>query len=325
MIGIKYIGVMQFLYLFMTPWNVLYFKPGASRCAVASVCPNIYTRISKMLNLHRLLKFAYMCAGGLCSLTLVTPAFADSCDNLDSNKTWNATFEKLNNAYLRQDYATALQYSRELENICELSPILNYSIAYIHKGLGNSEKYLFYLQKSTQNTERFSVDKNALDQIWNDKYVAEHPDASPESIENYKKTIESLKAELEQARLANTDLSHSTISKDQHLQDKIDDYKTPMWIAAGIGIGGLAMAGAGAALVLTTDFADVDENQFDHTRLKEKPIHALGWGLIGAGAGLAVTGAVFSGIFGYKYKHYNDSKNLTFHFAPNHASIAMTF
>ena len=63
MIGIKYIGVMQFLYLFMTPWNVIY-EPGASRCAVASVCPNIYTRISKMLNLHRLVKFAYMCAGG---------------------------------------------------------------------------------------------------------------------------------------------------------------------------------------------------------------------------------------------------------------------
>ncbi|MBO4350507.1 MAG: hypothetical protein J6A01_06145 [Proteobacteria bacterium] len=278
-----------------------------------------------MLNLHRFIKIAYVCAGGLCSLALVTSAFADSCDNLDSNNTWNATFEKLNEAYVRQDYATALQYSRELENICELSPILNYTIAYIHKGLGNSEKYLFYLQKSTQNTERFSVDKNALDQIWNDKYVAEHPDASPESIENYKKTIESLKAELEQAKLVNTDLSHSTISKDQHLQDKIDDYKTPMWIAAGIGIGGLAMAGAGAALVAISDSIKVDPKPAVPPKYKDNAIHTTGWILVGVGSGLAISGAIFTGIFGYKYRHFNDTKSLSINLSPSYTSLSFQF
>ncbi len=266
-----------------------------------------------------------MCIGGLCSLALLTPAFADPCDNLERNKVWSATFDKLNEAYEKEDYYAALQYSRELENICEQSPILNYTIAYIHKNLGDDEKYLFYLQKSTQNTERFAVDKNLMDKIWTDKYLAAHPEATPESIESYKKTIESLKTELEQAKLANTDLSQSTISKDAFMQDKINDYKTPMWIAAGIGIGGLVMAGVGAGLVATNDLVDEKESRFDHTTVKENPIHTLGWTFVGVGAGFAISGAIFAGIFGYKYKHYSDNKTLTFQFSPNHASIAMAF
>ena len=36
--------------------------------------------------------------------------------------------------------------------------------------------------ENAENTERFALDKNALDKIWSEKYLAAHPDAAPESI-----------------------------------------------------------------------------------------------------------------------------------------------
>ena len=277
-----------------------------------------------MPKLSGFLKFVYMCAGGgLCSFALISSAFADSCDKLDSNKTWNATFEKLNEAYQNKDYATALQYSRELENICELSPILNYTIAYIHKGLGDREKYLFYLQKSTQNTERFSVDKNALDQIWSDKYIAAHPEADPENIKARNDEIDQLKAQLAESKSEIESLKQNTISKDSHLSIQIENYKTPMWIGTGLGASGLAFVAAGAALLITSDPVTFSNKPEVPPKYSENVPHLLGWTFVGAGSVLTVAGAVLAGIYGYKYKRAKDE--LTLSFAPGNALVSFTF
>ena len=279
--------------------------------------------MSKMNRISRLC--LYMACAGVCSLLLAWTAYADSCDNLDRNKSWVATFTKLNGALDNKDWNGALDYSKQLEDICDQSPILNYTIAYIHKNKGDNEKYLFYLQKSTQNTERFSVDKDLLDRIWSDKYVAAHPEAHPDNIAALNKNIEDLKNDLEQEKLKNSDLASTTISKERHFEEQVNIYKTPMWIAAGIGIGGLAMAGAGAALVAISDPVNANNTPSNPPKYRENLMHTSGWILVGVGSGLAISGAIFTGIFGYKYKHFNDRSEVTFNFSPSSASLAISF
>ncbi len=286
-----------------------------------------------MPKLSGFLKFAYTCAGGgLCSLALISSAFADSCDNLENNKTWNATFEKLNEAYTNKDYTAALQYSRELEKICELSPILNYTIAYIHKGLGDKEKYLFYLQKSTQNTERFSVDKNALDQIWSDKYIAAHPEADPENIKAREATIASQAETIAQleAQLKSTQL---TAGESIALQEEVNDsHKADdalLWTSVAIGGTGLILTAVGAVLVVQNkDKAIGSRSNAGSPENYVKSSYPMAWGLVGAGIGVTVIGTALSGYFGYKYRknHKDDnSKELSFQISPNYSSIAFTF
>ena len=286
-----------------------------------------------MPKLSGFLKLAYIFAGGgLCSLALISSAFADSCDKLENNKTWNATFEKLNEAYVNKDYATALQYSRELESICELSPILNYTIAYIHKGLGDKEKYLFYLQKSTQNTERFSVDKNTLDQIWSDKYIAAHPDADPEHIKaqeetiiNQAETINQLKAQLESTQI--TAGESIALQEEVNNSHKADD--ALLWTSIAIGGTGLILTAVGAVLVVQNkDKAIGSRVNADYTENYVKSGYPMAWGLVGAGIGVTVIGTALSGYFGYKYsKNHKDdnSKGLSFQISPYYSSVAFTF
>ena len=268
--------------------------------------------------------------GMLCSLALASSAFAQNCDDLDSNEAWRAGFTKMNAAYKAKDWDGALKHAKALEGICDLSPILNYTIARLHKNKGDKEKYLFYLQKSTQNTEKFAVDKDTLDRMWSEKYLAAHPDAEPENIAALNKKIDDLnteiailKGDLTEADLSAKEFKRTSISREEHLEVQINDYRTPMWIATGIGIGGLAMAGAGAALVALfepADFKDKTGNTYD-----ENFAHATGWILLGVGSGLAISGAIFAGIFGYKYKHFKDTQSWTLNVSPNYTSLSFEF
>lgn len=244
-----------------------------------------------------------------CALTCgIHLAYADGCDTLDQNPEWNDKFQQLNLAFKSENWTQALKISRELEDICEFSPILNYTIARIHKNKNDNEKYLFYLQKATQNTERFAVDKNLLDQMWAEKYIVAHPEASPESIEAYQREIESLKQ-------SNADKS-----------EEMKVYKSVMWAGAGIGIGGLALTGAGLALVFTSEPAEFYSGHGNAPdKYKEDLFHSLGWCLVGVGGAMTVIGAVLAGIYGYKYKHFFDNQALSFQFSPLHTSLQFQF
>ena len=119
-----------------------------------------------MLKKKKKLMNACVIAGGvLCSLALMSHAYADNCDNFDRNKSWSSNMEKLNAAYEKEDWNSALRYSRELEQICDQSPILNYTIAHIHKNLGDNEKYLFYLRKIIYNEGNSNLERTILYEI----------------------------------------------------------------------------------------------------------------------------------------------------------------
>ena len=269
------------------------------------------------------LKVCLHVAWGASCLMWLTPAFADNCDNLDANNDWVSHFMQLNDAYKKEDWNSALEHGKALEQICDQSPKLNFTLAHIYKNKGDSNNHLFYLQKSTKNTERFAVDKDLLDRIWSEKYITENPKADPDNIIALEHKIETLENELEHANLSKDDLARSSISKEEHLEVQINDYRTPMWIATGIGIGGLAIAGTGAGLVAYKADKPVDFVKRD--KYKENPVRLTGWVLVGAGAGLAVSGIIFAGIFGYKYKHFKDNQSLSLSISPNYTSVGFEF
>ena len=265
-----------------------------------------------MLNMKRLLTLClhvFVCG---VSLVCVSPAFADNCERLDKNKTWVAEFDLLKADFQNEAWESALRHAEKLEKICEKSPILNYSIAHIYQGLGDEEKYLFYLQKSTQNTEQFSVKKDMLDKMWSEKYIATHPEAAPENIKAMNEKLKELTAELEHQKQLSND----------NYKGQIGDYKTPMWIGAGVGIGGLVMGGVGAALLFTTSPITFKR---ETPRYTENPSHVLGWALTGVGTALTVTGAILAGIYGYKYTRAKNDLTLSLTLTPANSSFTIQF
>lgn len=242
----------------------------------------------------------------------LSPAFADNCEKLDKNKTWVAEFDLLKEEFQNQNWESALDHAQKLETICEKSPLLNYTIAHIYKGRGDEEKYLFYLQKSTQNTEQFAVKKDMLDKMWSEKYIAAHPEAAPENIKALNDKLEAVTSELERQKQYSND----------NQKGQISDYKTPMWIGAGIGIGGLVLGGVGAALIATTEPVSFKQNAPKYT---ENLSHVFGWTLVGVGTALTVTGVILTGVYGYKYTLAKDNLTLSFMLAPANSSVTIQF
>ena len=249
-------------------------------------------------------------------------AYAGSCDNLDQNSTWLSLHQKLSDAYKQEDWRTVIQYSKQLEAICDRAPVLNYIIARTHKSLGDDEKYLFYLQKATQNTEHFATDKDILDRMWSEKYIATHPEADPQNIAELNNTITLLTADLEKYQID----SKNSISSEQYIENQMTDYKTPLWIGTGIGIGGIAFAALGATLLVVSPepFTFIPKPPVPG-KYKENTTHALGWSFVGAGTAMTITGAILAGIYGYKYKHRKDNLSISFNISPVDASIHFGF
>ena len=274
---------------------------------------------------------ACMFAGGvLCSLVLMSHAYADNCDNFDRNKSWSSNMEKLNAAYEKEDWNSALRYSRELEQICDQSPILNYTIAHIHKNLGDNEKYLFYLQKSTQNTEKYSIDKNLLDRIWTEKYIAVNPEADPAKIKEREAAIASKDEEISALKEQLNSLK-LTAGEASVLQGEVNDSRALddawLWTSVAVSGTGIILTAVGAVMLSHAkgDHASI-ESKNGQTYVSSR--YTSSWGLIGAGIATTLIGAATTGYFGYKYRknHQNDSANeLSFQISPAYSSLTLTF
>ena len=279
--------------------------------------------------INKLFMNACMCAGcALGSLGLMSHAYADNCDNFDRNKAWMSNMEKLNDVCEKEDWHAALRYSRDLEQICDQSPILNYTIAQIHKKLGDNEKYLFYLQKSTQNTEKYSIDKNLLDKIWTEKYIAANPEADPARIKEREAEIASKDEEIEvlKGQLKSVQLIGGETSA---LQDQVNSARAAddawLWTSVAVSGTGIVLTAVGGVLVAQNRSSAI---RADNGELKVKSAYTTAWGLVGAGIGVTVLGSVLCGYFGYKYhiNHKNDNVNaLSLKFSPTYSSLSVSF
>ncbi len=281
------------------------------------------------------LKAVSICAGGLCSLMVLSSAWADNCDKINSNPAWKEGFEQMNAAYKAEDWKAALKHAKELEEICDLSPNLNYTMARIHKNRGDKEKYLYYLQKSTQNTERFAVDKDTLDRMWSEKYIAAHPEADPENIEALELTIREQQSTVTNVTDENASLKDQlrsvqlTAGEAIALQDEantthaIED--ALLWTSVAVSGAGIVLTAGGAVLVVKNSNNAIEAGS---NGPYVNSMYNMGWSLLGSGIGVTVASMVALGYFGYRYRinHQNDNtKKLSLIVSPNYSSLVLTF
>ena len=223
-------------------------------------------------------------------------AWADGCDGLDRNSKWVKLSKSLGQSIDNEDYETALDIVSSMQEICTRSPTLNYSAGIIYRKLGDETKALYYLQIATLNTEEFSVKGNMLEQIWYERYEAEHPMATEGSIQAYQEQIEKLTDE-------NTLLS---MSLNRSYDDFIEREYASMVAGISIGSAGILSAVAGGVVVgiMGSPVASAGTNKITYNGLRD-----LGWGFIGCGLGLTVAGSIMTGISGHRYITLKDKKN----------------
>lgn len=276
---------------------------------------------------------ALFCLTGLIPVT----SFAQNCDNLDKNSDWQAGMNKLTEHIDKEEYDAAIEAAKPLFAICPGMPSLNYytAIAMREKDPARS---LLYLQEAAKRTSQFSTSAAMSRKIWSALFDAEHPERTEAAVAQMTQVNMRLNAEIDGQKqiIAKKDehineLEKRVLQADHDTTMKINanqievksNYFNMMWTGAGIGLGGLLIAGGGLALALTVDNSD------DHgSSYSVSTPYTAGWIMVGVGAGLTAAGAVITGIAGYQYTHIDvpDSDvTLSFDVSPMSAAFGVTF
>ena len=225
--------------------------------------------------------------------------WANECENLENHDEWNGMMEELLRHLMEQNYDEALEDAKVLFPICKDSPALNYYTGLAFRGKGEDVRAQQYFQIASANTSMFEVDKNLSRRIWYTLYESEHPDRTKEALDKHleledaqAKEIERLKGELRDSGKV------LTIERDKEYLA----YKRMMWVGAGVGLSGVALAFAGSVMAVMGGRNPAGRADTD-TRLRYEinPIYPPGYAMMGVGIGAAVAGAIVTGIAGYKY------------------------
>lgn len=247
-------------------------------------------------------------------LSTASIGYAQNCQNLERNATWNETMEQISDDMQSERYDQALEKAKRLENICASSPTLSYVISKIFHHKDDGSKEIYYLQLATRQTKDFAVDPDLLEKMWADRIYLENPDAHPDSIAKSKKEITSLQAELKRTKLIT-----GTVEDTHQFNEVL------MWSGTGVGALGVIMTITGAALVAS--YKD-DSVKFSTDRQKAAAngAYVAGWGVLAAGLTATVVGAAMAGYGGYQYKKALDYENsLTVNLNATGASISLSF
>lgn len=253
--------------------------------------------------------------------------FAQNCTDLSTDDTWTTKLQEMSASVATKQWDAALGTGRELYAICSDSPILNYYIGISLQAKGERVKSMQYLIAASENTMKFATPAETSRKIFFALYEAEHPDRTEEAITDLKERI----ASLENASQTNAD---ETRKQEELVMTQSElhasDLKKAMWAGAGIGLAGVLFTAVGGTLAFM-DSSHIEGHHFYMTdkgdaAVKEnvKPLYSFGLGMLGAGLAMTVAGAVVTGIFGYKYTHFEDH-SLSFAVTPEQISFGMTF
>ena len=187
------------------------------------------------------------------------------------------------------------------------------------------------MQEAAKATVEFDVDAVMMRKIWYTLYEAENPDRTPEAVAALTDEKIQLQAQIEDRQNRINELEKSVIISGNEASNLVNskmesvrsDYYTMMWTGAGLGLGGLLIASGGIAMI-----AVVNNHKEDGANYKINPPYVVGWTLLGLGAGLTITGAIMTGIAGYKYTHFDvpeTDMTVSFGLTPASASIGLAF
>ena len=85
-------------------------------------------------------------------------AYAD-CNTIAENEEWNDQLENVAAYYEHGDYEESLKIGLEMLQTCEKSPTLNYYISVDYQALGDNNKALEYILKSSDSTQHMATSK----------------------------------------------------------------------------------------------------------------------------------------------------------------------
>lgn len=257
--------------------------------------------------------------------TAVEIPIEDTCYSLDRNEDWFRLFAEFSKAFSAKDYDKALSYTRELEQICSRSPVLNYSIANTYLQKGNLDIAKGYIESATLNLKEFSASDEMTQKIWFMRY----------ELDNHGKYV-ALSDVRARENALQTELARSRESASESADAMKSHYETIMWTGTGIGAAGLASLIAGAAVVgvnrklsgyVAFDSMYGKSKTLSITGSNLRVIEA-GYAIIGIGVGATVAGAVMAGLGGYHCKRLADAEkgtSVSFSVSPQSIEFGVVF
>ena len=244
---------------------------------------------------------------------LVTALFSvaayASCDDLQSNATWNNKFNQITLAYKAGEYQKVIDIAQTMTNICSDSPIFNYYIAKSYTALGERTKALRFYQKATDNLSKFATSDEVTKELWYGRYEAEFPELT-------QKNFEELKQQIEQC---NTHQTQTAISQVSDEADRKRAASVTLWTGTAMGIAGVALLGVGAGFLANRG----DPKSVYHPgsagsggtwTLENDKMYLSGIVMLGVGGGLALAGTIMMAVGGYQYTHIDVSKEVSLSF-----------
>ncbi len=249
----------------------------------------------------------------------------DDCNNLDDNLQWRQLFQEFSEQFRGEDYQAALKTTEKLQDICDRSPILNYSIAQTYQKLDNRVKSVMYYQKATEYADEFKVKGKVLEMFWYARYEAEHPEniQYQKELADSQQTLETLNVALEESRKQS--LAHERASE-KYQASELGTYKALMWIGISVGAAGLGMAATGSALMIANKGKNIEQNDPEHPgKIKVKDIHNVGVGLLSAGVVATITGALAAGFGGVLYSRNRTKEDETVSFQVGPTGAVLTY
>lgn len=278
--------------------------------------------VSVMSSEERMRRGIFVVLALFCFMWVPLCAFADNCKNLEKDKFWAEGFKKVNDLITDKKWDEALDEAHKLYAYCDRSPMINFYLGHIYKELGNEKNVLNYLRKATDYTEEFAIKGPLLERIWYERYEAEHPEARPEKIAEMK---EALETERQKVAAAGDAQKQSEFDTTLSLQKVRSNYAAGLWTGVGLGAAGLVLGGVGVGMYFSNRDPAMDWDS-EKARASVKEGYYIGVGLIGAGIGLTVAGAIVAGVMGHHYAQLTaEEKTVSLSISPTSVSFSMQF
>ena len=274
-------------------------------------------------------------------------AFAD-CKDIGSEE-WDELSANMAEAYDQGDLTQALDYCKLLSDICNESPIVNYTMSEIYRKQGDDEASYQHVVRASRYLKTYTgVPPALVERIATRRGEMESPyrqkakDLEIQLAERDAQLAES-NEKLKAADLRIGELVATTERESLDLNTRYDSEVSRLtmmkWAGTGVAAGGAVLIGTGAAMIavfkgkadndLKMDKTDDDRVRNEHkNNFNDHNVNVqIGYALLGAGAGLGIAGALVA-----IYSHLELTKiekpsgeSVSLSFGPSYIGIAGRF